>query len=159
LTFFDAARAAGLAATTGMDGLEAGHRGIVKCAAGTSVSGSVNMDEAFRITEGQSNRWDYGLGFRMNGQEFAVWIEPHSATSAREIDTMIRKLRWLKLKLATNEFRMLWKLTENTRNKEWRQYWWVTSGPIRIRSGTREANRLASVGINFPCRNVVLGRD
>jgi len=95
----------------------------------------------------------------MNGQEFAVWIEPHSATSAREIDTMIRKLRWLKLKLATNEFRMLWKLTENTRNKEWRRYWWVTSGPIRIRSGTREANRLASVGINFPCRNVVLGRD
>jgi hypothetical protein len=158
LTFIEAARAAGLSAKNGLQALEARDRGCVQCTTDTSFAGSVNMDEAYRATEGQFNRWDYGLGFRIGAEEFAVWIEPHSATSAREVTTMLRKLQWLKDKIATDDFEGLRILTDRARRAGLRQFWWVTVGKISIRPGTQEANRLAKAGLNFPCRTVKLGR-
>lgn len=117
------------------------------------------MDDAYRIAEGQSNRWDYGIGYRVELDEFAVWIEPHSATSDREVATMLRKLQWLKDKLATEDFEALRKLTEKAGSANFKKFWWVTSGKIGIRQGTRNANLLSKQGLNFPCRTVTLGRD
>jgi hypothetical protein len=159
LSFIKAAMAANLPVSNGLQAVEAQDRGCMKCVAGAKFTGSVNMDEAYRVAEAQSNRWDYGLGFCMANEEFAVWIEPHSATSVREVKTMLRKLQWLKDKLATDDFEMLRGLTDKARQKNLRQFSWIAHGKIGFRQGTTEAKRLAKAGLNFPCRNVTLGRD
>ena len=159
LTFFEAANAARLPVNIGLAALETRDRKCVQRAAGTTFAGSVNMDEAYRQLEPQSNRWDYGLGFSIADEEFAVWIEPHSATSASEVTTMLRKLQWLKDKLASEEFQGLRKMTEKARQKGLRQFSWVAHGKIGFRKGTSDANRLSQAGLNFPCRTVTLGRD
>lgn len=157
MSFVDAAKAAGVPVSNGIQALEATDRATIECARGISFSGSVNLDEAYRVAEPQSNRWDYGLGFRIATEEYAVWIEPHSATSTREITKMLRKLQWLKDKLASKDFEQLSRLTKRTRIAKYRQFWWVTSGKIGIRPGTTDANRLAKNGLNFPCKRVTVG--
>lgn len=157
MTFVEAAKVAKVQVADGIQALEAPHRLMVQCAKGIKFSGSVNLDEAYRMAEPQSNRWDYGLGFKMANTEYAVWIEPHSATSTHEITTMLRKLMWLKGKLASDEFAQLYGLTQKTRNARMRQFWWVTSGKISIRPGTTAAVKLAKGGLNFPCRRVTVG--
>jgi len=159
LNFIDAANAANLPVSDGIQAMKARDRVKVKCSAGTTLSGSVNMDEAYRVSEPQSNRWDYGLGFSKAANEFAVWIEPHSATSASEVTTMLRKLQWLKDKLSTEDFGGLRRLTEKTQRANLRPFWWVAHGKIGFRKGTTNAIRLAKAGLNFPCRQVSLGKD
>lgn len=155
----DAAQAANLVAKAGLSAVKSQDRCCIQFATKTRCAGSVDIDEAYRIAEGQSNRWDYGIGYSVEHDEFAVWIEPHSATSGHEVTTMLRKLKWLKDKLATEDFKALRKLTENAAKNDFKRFWWVTSGKIGIRKGTKEANLLSKKGLNFPCRTVTLGRD
>jgi hypothetical protein len=128
------------------------------CVTAISLVGSVDVDAAFQHIEAQANRWDYGVGFEVDTVHFAAWIEPHSATSPREISVMIRKLRWMKDKLSTEEFKQLRRLTSRTTEKGWRAFWWVTLGRVGFRSGSREANRIALAGLNFPCKCAEVGK-
>lgn len=158
MSFIDAASAAGLTPSAGLQKLEKGDRKCVRKQNGTVFSGSVNIDDSYRAIEPQANRWDYGIGCQVDGVEFAVWVEPHSATSTHEISTVLKKLQWMKDKLAMQEFSELRQLTERTRQKGLRQFWWVTTGRINIRSGTPQANKLAQAGLNFPCKLANLDR-
>ena len=159
MTFIAAADAANLPVEKGLSAVNADDRVCIQFADRTSCTGSVDMDDAYRIAEGQSNRWDYGIGYRVENDEFAVWIEPHSATSDREVATMVKKLKWLKNKLAQEDFEALRKLTEKAAKKGFKRFWWVTDGKIGIRKGTKDTNLLSKQGLNFPCRMVTLGRD
>ena len=150
MKFSDAVRQAGLTPSEGLQGLEEGDRKCIRKQSRTIFNGSVNIDASYREIEPQANRWDYGIGCQVDGVDFAVWVEPHSAASEHEISMMLRKLQWMKDKLATQKFEELRKLTEQTRKKGLRQFWWVTTGRINIRNGTPQANRLAQAGLNFP---------
>lgn len=156
MTYIEALNAAGLEAATGLQALKATDR---CCVDGSKVKliASVDLDTHFSKTDSQSNRWDYGLGFSKDGEEYAIWIEPHSATSCKEITTMIKKHRWVKDKLEADKFKNLKKLTEKTQKKGMRVYWWTTQGKIGFRKGSQDARRLASAGLNFPCRTIPVG--
>lgn len=123
----------------------------------TRFTGSVDMDAAFEKAEGKANRWDYGLGVRATGQpECAVWVEPHSAASTSEVQTMLAKLDWLQSKLGQPDFRELKALTDASVLQGRRPYHWLASAHVAIRPGSREANMLAARGMDLPKSKVVI---
>ena len=81
LTAFEqAAHAAGLPCANGKSAVESRYRGLIESkSAKATFTGSVDMDAAFKASEGKLNRWDYGLGLQApNGPECAGWEEPDS---------------------------------------------------------------------------------
>lgn len=160
MTFLAAARAAGLTPSVGLQAITRDHKACIVVRKGQNQpTGSIDTDAAYSAIEAQVNRWDYGLGFEHRVAECAVWVEPHSATSTHEVSTMIRKLQWLKDKLATPEYEQLRLMTEQTGQVGLRKYWWVTTGRISIRRGTPQEKQLANVGLNYPVRSFRLGKE
>ena len=141
----------------GLDAVQENDRKYLGCEMGCKVAGSVNLDEAYRVANPYSNRWDYGVGFSVGKEEFATWIEPHSATSEREVGVMVRKLTWLKDKLSTAEYSELLAMTEKTGKNGYRKYWWVAPGRIGFRKGTSSARQLSIAGLNFPSKDMRIG--
>lgn len=81
----------------------------------TKNTGSVDIDSAFKTSEPQDNRWDYGMGLLQLGvTECAVWIEPHPASEG-DVKTMLKKLEWLRAKINRPEFSELNQLTQARR--------------------------------------------
>jgi hypothetical protein len=119
----------------------------------------VAVDTHYRTSEPKSSRWDYVIGFDRDGVDYVVWVEPHSATSTHEITTMINKFKWLRDKLALDDYGQLRLLTERTGQARLRKYWWVTTGKINIRRGTPQEKRLAIVGLNYPVALFRLGQE
>lgn len=158
MTYLEAAQAAQLTAQAGLGALAHRSRAVTRLP-GVTISGNLDLDDAFRSSEPQANRWDYGVGYIFKREHLAVWIEVHGATSAGEVKTMTRKLIWLKTMLARNEFRALSTLTERNDRHGFRRYWWIAPGKIGFRRGSREERVLAQAGLNFPCREVTLGRE
>lgn len=156
--FVQAAQSAGLVAEPGKSAVESRYRGSVGSkGAKTQFTGSVNMDEAFRATEGQAHRWDYGVGVQPAAKnEMAVWVEPHPASSNGEVKVVLAKLDWLKTKLKLPAFRLLKALTDECVGQGVRPYRWMSSGHVGIRPGSREANMLARAGMDLPSKQVVI---
>ena len=157
--FEQAVTAAGLTSKPGKGAVkEARYSGLIEGKlATTRFTASVDIDTAFERTEGTANRWDYGLGVRATGQpECAVWVEPHSAASTGEVNTMLAKLVWLKGKLAQPEFTQLKALTDACVAQGRRPYHWLASANVAIRPGSREAHMLAARGMDLPKSKVVI---
>lgn len=156
--FVQAAQSAGLVAEPGKGAMESRYRGGVSSKlAKTQFTGSVDMDEAFRATEGQANRWDYGLGVQLPAKnEMAIWVEPHPASSNGEVKVVLAKLDWLKTKLKHSAFKQLKALTDECVGQGMRPYRWMSSGHVGIRPGSREANMLARAGMDLPSQQVVI---
>jgi hypothetical protein len=156
--FEKAAKAAGLAAATGKTAVENRYRGGIEGKSDTTrFTGSVDMDAAFKQTEPRANRWDFGIGVQMSGkQEFAVWVEPHSASSLGEVKTLLAKLDWLQEKLKQPEFKQLKALTDACAAQGHRRFHWMATAHVGIRPGSREANMLAVRGMSVPSTRVVI---
>jgi hypothetical protein len=156
--FVQAVTAAGLVAEAGKGAVQKAYRDRVNGQlANTQFTGSVDMDEAFRLAEGQANRWDYGLGVQHAAcPEMAVWVEPHPASSHGEVKVVLAKLAWLKAKLQLPAFGPLKALTDACAQQGVLPYRWVSSGAVAIRAGSREAHMLALAGMGLPTRQVVL---
>ena len=59
--------------------------------------GSINIDDALQELYPQSNRWDYALSYESK----VYFVEVHAAKTG-EMDTMFKKLEWLKDWLRNN---------------------------------------------------------
>jgi hypothetical protein len=156
LTFVQAATAAGLATQAGKGAVESRYRASI-CAklAKTQFTGSIDTDAAFRVTEGQAHRWDYGIGLQPPAKnELAVWVEPHPASSNGEVKVVLAKLAWLKAKLNLPAFKALKALTDECVKQEIRPHHWMASGRVCIRPGSREAHMLARAGLDIPSTKV-----
>ena len=156
IAFPHAAAAAGLAVAVGKGAVEGRYRGSISARqAKTQFTGSIDTDSAFRATEGQVHRWDYGIGLKKLGKnELAVWLEPHPASSLGEVKVVLAKLDWLKSKLNLPAFKMLKALTDECVKQNTRPYHWMASGRVCIRPGSREANMLALAGLDIPSNKV-----
>jgi hypothetical protein len=130
----------------GKQALQGSHREQVNCADNRRLTGSVNLDAALSRTHAHANRWDYGIGLRYGDREAAVWIEVHPVSTG-EVDTILRKLHWLKQWLRT-EAPDLHDLTRNGSVEK--PYVWLATGGINIRPGSREARRLNQEGLDLP---------
>lgn len=150
-SFIEAAHDAKLDCKDGLDAIEKEYKKHIEPK--SAFTGSVDLDDHFKPTEPQSSRWDYGVGIKLKGEEYAVWIEPHSAASASEVKTMLKKLSWLKEKLKQPEFKGLKQLTRNEKS-----YYWLYpyDGKCRILKGSKEERELARAGLPMPIKKLIL---
>jgi len=81
---------------TGLRALAKNDRQLIT-ADGNNLTGSVNLDESLKKGEhAQASRWDYGIGYKRNNSEVAIWVEVHPASSTSEVQNVSKKLKWLK---------------------------------------------------------------
>lgn len=156
--FSTAAKAANLATQPGKAALDARYRSGVVLKAGFSHTESIDLDAAFQATEPNENRWDYAVGIRAAaGEEMAFWIEPHPASSTSDVDAMLAKLRWLRLKLGRPENRQL-RMLRDAAQPHGSPYRWLVSqdSRIHITPMSREARLIAREGLSAPRHRVQL---
>ena len=156
--FESAATTAGLKVFPGKSAVKNQYQPGIKIGPGRSFTASVDIDLDCQATEPQAHRWDYGLGLRdQKDEEFAVWIEPHPASSTGEVAKIIAKLDWLEHKLAQPGFKDLKALTQRSARADVPRFHWLAiTGDIRIRAGSREAALLNKRGLRLPSRYLVL---
>lgn len=156
--FESAATAAWLKVMPGKSAVKGQYQAGITCGTGLSFTASVDIDQDCQATEPQSNRWDYGLGLKTKkGEEFAVWVEPHPASSTGEVAKILAKLDWLEHKLTQLDFKGLETLTQKSALADMPRFHWLAmTGDIRIRPGSREAALLSKRGLRLPSRHLVL---
>lgn len=95
----------------------------------------MDLEAAHRAAEPGAPFWDYGIGLKRSedGEEVAVWIEPHPASSSGDVDAMIAKVSWLSGKLAT--YPELGRLTERAEVRKLD----TLPGLLPVRSGSSRA--------------------
>lgn len=113
-------------------------------------TGSINLDEALGRAQPDVSRWDYGLGYR-SGPERAVWVEVHPAHTG-EVDTVIRKLRWLREWLHI-QGRDLEGMSMAGHGSPW---WWVATNGVHITKTSPQARLLAKEGLPMPRERAIL---
>ena len=159
MTFETALRTAGgtvaAAFRPGKQALKAEHRDLVRCKDSRRFTGGVDLDAALALQPGfeESNRWDYGLGYRLsNGSEAAIWVEVHPA-HAGEVDRVIDKLKWLQgwLRASAPALRGLTQLFPGSPF-----VWLATGAGTHIPPHTPQARRLAQAGLGMPKRRLEL---
>lgn len=139
----------------GIQALERSHRRHVTCGDPRRLTGSIDLDKALEREPGyaEASRWDYGVGYRpRNGDEQAVWVEVHSATT-REVSVVLRKLQWLRDWLNGNAEQLV-RMTNAT--AEDRRFVWIASAGVRIPGNSPQARRLNASGIGKVVRHLSL---
>jgi len=140
----------------GKQALKGEHRALIECPDPRRFKGSIDLDAALAGTSAHrsANRWDYGIGLAQPGKpEAAIWVEVHPG-AANDVDTVLKKLSWLKNWLQT-EARELNAVT--CRAKGARCFFWLATGaPITIRAGMPQARKLQGAGLDLPQRKLVL---
>lgn len=126
----------------GIQALRRGHRALILCPDASRLTGSIDLDRAL-AEQPNSPRWDYGLGFRYERQENAVWVEVHVAQT-NKVRGMLNKLRWLKDWLQ-GEGKPFRGMTES--NDVTPPFVWLASGPIRIPANSPQARLASQAGI------------
>lgn len=156
--FHKAAEAAGLSTARGKSAVKGQYQAGITCRADWTFTDSVDVDLAYTAAEPESVRWDYGLGLNAGPLgEIAVWVEPHPASSTRDVAKVIAKLDWLEAKLALATYKGLRALTDKAAAAGVRRFHWLAmTGDIRIRPGSREANLLSRRGLQLPRRHLEL---
>ena len=156
--FEAAAEAAGLSPRRGKSAVKGQYQAGIACRTGWVFTDSVDVDTAYLAAEPESVRWDYGLGLEAGPRrEMAVWVEPHPASSAREVAKVIAKLDWLEAKLALAKYKGLRVLTNKAAAAGVRRFHWLAmTGGMRIRPGSKEAALLSSRGLHLPRRHLEL---
>ncbi len=135
----------------GKQALEKRHRSKVSCADLQRLTGSIDLDSALARQPGYANdpRWDYGLGYRpRNGQEQAVWVEVHSATTG-EVSAVLNKLRWLRDWLNA-EALPLKRLTDRAGGDI--RFVWIASSGFNIPKTSPQFRRLNRNGLPLKSR-------
>lgn len=103
------------------------------------IDGSVNIDETLQAAYPDANRWDYAIGYDSK----VCFVEVHPAFTS-EIDTMLKKLAWLKGWLKDKAP----KLNEVSRMTP--AFVWIQSGRCAILPTSRQAKKLAQTGMPRP---------
>ena len=121
------------------------HSGKVRCRQQRRLTGSVNLEDALSRAFPNENLWDYGIGYRQNSSEVALWLEVHPADTS-EVETVLKKLQWLKDWL-THYADALRALTDRGSSP----YWWLaTDAGVHIRPGRGAGTAVATVGTARP---------
>ncbi|HLP45693.1 MAG TPA: hypothetical protein VK186_07570 [Candidatus Deferrimicrobium sp.] len=125
----------------GLQAIESKHRKCVQFK-DIQVSCSLNIDEAFRKTEPQNNRWDYYMHVIDDRKlAYAVFFEPHTCTT-KEVSCFIEKYRWLINKI-NSPFSFLVKDTQC------QFYFWIPSSGNKIVTHSPQYKRLKKTNIRI----------
>lgn len=157
--FSEAALRAGLHAFGGKSAIDSTYRDQILARDNHKYTASIDLDKHFVEQESNQQRWDYGVGIQTPiGVEMAFWIEPHPASSTRNVTEMIGKLRWLKMKLQLPHFGGLRELRDEAVSRADFPYRWLVThrGSIRVLPQSKAARQLAKAGLDQPRRTLRL---
>ncbi len=129
----------------GLQALKGNHAGRITCKRGQCWTGSIDLDQALRPTLPNQPRWDYGIGFKSQYGEVAIWVEVHPASSTH-INEVLKKLVWLRDWLRQHA-PSLYALTRSDG-----YYWIATDGAVHITSHSPQRKRLAVEGLQGPLK-------
>lgn len=124
---------------SGLQALRRSDAGKVTTSVTRKIDGSVNIDETLQTAYPNANRWDYAIGYDSK----VCFVEVHPAFTS-EIDTMLKKLAWLKGWLKDKAP----KLNEVSKMKP--AFVWIQSGKCAILPTSRQAKKLAQTGMPRP---------
>ena len=140
--FREAVEATAMIATAYKGGLQALKRADARKVTASDpwkIDGSVDIDGTVKALYPDDNRWDYAIGYDSK----VCYVEVHPAFTS-EIDTMQKKLIWLKVWLKN----MAPKL--NGVQKMSPAYVWIQSGKCAILPTSHQAKKLAQMGLPRP---------
>ena len=123
----------------GLQALKRSDTGKVTASDTRKIDGSVDIDAAVKTLYPDANRWDYAIGYDSK----VCYVEVHPAYTS-EIDTMLKKLSWLKgwLKDKAPDLNSLNKMTP--------AYVWIQSGKCAILPTSHQSKKLAQIGLPKP---------
>ncbi len=96
------------------------------------IDGSVDIDSAVKWKRPTEARWDYVVGYA----DEAYFIEVHPADT-KNVDEMIKKIKWLKEWLAT-------KATDLKKLHKSGVYYWIPSGRVKILKTSVQYRKIAA---------------
>lgn len=132
---------------SGLGGVSSRDRGRIRVSDPRNLLGSVNVDDALRDLEPSANRWDYGIGHRLeSNSERVIWVEVHAASSSH-IQPVLNKLDWLRRWLRNNA-KALHDMPAH--------FVWVASGQVAFTRNSMQSRTLAQKGLFFRPRAVNL---
>ena len=113
------------------------------------LSGSVDLDTTLSESCPNDPRWDYAVGYRSNGGggETVYWIEIHPASSG-DVNTVLRKLEWLKKWLADKAPKL---------NEMRKDFLWISSGRTSFTLSSPQAKRFALLGLRHTGQRFKIG--
>lgn len=124
---------------SGLQALKRADAGKVTASDTRKIDGSVDIDSAVKALYPDDNRWDYAIGYDSK----VCYVEVHPAFTS-EIDTMLKKLTWLKGWLKDKAPKL------NEMQKMSPAYVWVQSGKCAILPTSGQAKKLAQTGLPRP---------
>jgi hypothetical protein len=102
----------------------------------------LNIDEAFRAAEPQSNRWDYYMHVIGGSKRtYAVFFEPHTCTT-NEVSCFLEKHKWLLDKIKSP-------LSFLIRGTIHQFYFWIPSSGNKISKHAPQYRRLVRTRIRI----------
>ena len=101
--------------------------------------GSLDFDSALRSSFPRNPRWDYVIGVRTKDGDRAVWVEVHPASSLH-VDAVMQKKQWSQAWVRQNAPHL---------DRISSEVYWLATGAVSIRPGTRQMRRLAEAGIRL----------
>ena len=120
----------------GLQALKGTSRRHIKVADTSSIGGSVHLDEAYRASQPNAPRWDYGIAYRQD-RETIYWVEIHPADNSH-VDRIIKKAEWLGKWLQSDGHRF--HSFPNCRI-------WVATGGRMLTAKDRKSKKLAESGV------------
>src|SRR5258708_2171389 len=81
----------------GLQALRAEDKPHINAADTRCLSGSADIDSAYRSIEPHANRWDFAIAYQHTNRaaECIYWVELHTANDS-EVKVVIRKAGWLR---------------------------------------------------------------
>lgn len=108
-----------------------------------ALNGSIFLEECLKNKYAGQNMWDYCLGY----ENQAYFIEVHPAQTS-EVETMLKKLTWLKNWLVTQAKPL-------DQIKGAKPFIWIASGKFAILPGSKQYREITQAGLK-PQRNLTL---
>lgn len=102
------------------------------------LNGSVDIDSAVKDLYPEENRWDYAIGY----DDKVCFVEVHPASTS-EVETMLKKLSWLKQWLKNKAP----KLSSIKKTKE--PYIWLSTKSMGILKTSSQFKKLSASGIKL----------
>lgn len=123
----------------GLQALRAEDKPHIEAKDPRAITGSVDVDAAYRKLMPQSNRWDFGISFQHSNREKEViyWVELHTASDS-QVKVVIKKAEWL-LEWLRNEGHPLAAFE--------RELVWVSSGNTSFTRSSPQRKQMAQAGL------------
>jgi len=124
---------------TGLQALRAEDKPHIVAEDTRKLTGSVDVDTAYKKMEPQSNRWDFGIAYQHTNRpaEVVYWVELHTASDS-QVSVVIRKAQWL-LNWLKNGGNLLATFEKDIV--------WVSSGATTFTHSSTQKKRMALAGL------------